>query len=247
MDRIFKCHCSCYGKIAGRVGLTEKQLARMDELTTRKYSDSAKPLTQNMEDELKMLQHEHANPQLPATAITYLRQWYADDKEEVYSKYLDKGRYVEDELIDFMAVELGLGLAEKNTDQREDDYFIGTCDVNAPGFVVDTKAAWDNTLLQTKTDSLESDYEWQIRGYMRLWDKQEGVIFYGLVNTPPEVNYDREVTYDHIPASQRWVAYKVKRDLKIEQEMVERVKLCRTWLEGYDKLVKSRLGKLHEI
>lgn len=229
------------------MGLTDKQLVRMNELSERKNSASAKPLTTIMEAELKQLQHEHNNPQLPATASTFLKEWYSDDKETVFSKYLDKGNYVEKELIDFMAVQLGFGLADKNTEEKEDDYFIGTCDVDFPKLIVDVKAPFTNTTLQSSVSVVEVDYPFQGRGYLRLWDKEEFILFYGLMNTPPECNYDREVTYDHIPANERWIAYKIKRDLKIEQEMIERVKLCRTWLDGYDKLVKSRLGKLHEI
>lgn len=232
----------------GAMGLTEIQQAKFDELYKRKYDPSAKPLTNNMELELSKLHYQLSNPTLPATATTFLREWYANDYEPVFSRYTDKGNYVESDLIDFMAVQLGFGLAQKNTDPpREDEYFIGTCDVETPNLIVDVKAPWNRTTLQQNVDKIDPDYEWQLRGYMRLWDKQEAILFYGLMDTPPEVNFEREVIYSDMKDSDRWIGYKITRDLELEQSIIDRVKLCRTWLDGYDKLVKNKIGKLHLI
>jgi hypothetical protein len=54
-----------------------------------------------------------------------------------------------------------------------------------------------------------------------------------------------EVSYDDIPAEHRWVAYKVQRDVTIEQQIIQRVIECREWLTKYDKLVQSSIGKIH--
>jgi hypothetical protein len=67
------------------------------------------------------------------------------------------------------------------------------------------------------------------------------------MNTPEEANYDGEVIYDDMPPNERWIAYKIKRDVTIEQEIIARVIQCRAWLEEYDVRVKSRLGKVIEI
>lgn len=243
MDRVFKIHCSQIGCIMGRMGLTEIQEARLTELNKR-FDGHGLPLTANMVKEREELLERFNNPELPATAKTYLHQWYAGDEIELDNKYVNKGNYVESDLIDFMASKLGLGFAEKNIETKEDDYLIGTCDVDPPEFIVDVKAMWNNTTLHQNIEKITPDYEWQLRGYMRLWNKQTAILFYGLLDTPAEVNYDREVSYSHIPENERWIAYKVERDLAIENQIIERVKLCRTYLEGHDKLVKSRLGKL---
>jgi hypothetical protein len=52
---------------------------------------------------------------LSVTCKTFLKEWYANEYEEIHSKYIDKGNQVENELIDFMAIQLGYGMAEKNT------------------------------------------------------------------------------------------------------------------------------------
>lgn len=246
MDRIFRIHCSQISKIMGAMGLTEIQVSRMKELQDRK-DGIGKPLTSNMESELSALSNKHTNPELPQTAKTFLREWYANDREEIYSKYTDKGNYVEGDVIEMMADVLGFGLGEKNIEERSDEYFIGTCDVAYPKVVVDTKAPWNRTTLQSNLEAIDDGYELQGRGYMRLWNVNEFILFYGLVNTPADVNHDNEVIFDDKPINERWVAYKIKRDIIIENAIIERVKLCRTWLENYDVFVKSRIGKIIEI
>jgi len=244
----FKIHCSQIGKIMGRMGLTDNQLITYNELFIRKYTEGAKPLTAKMEAELNALHEKHINPELPATATTFLKEWYAGDREDIWSKFVDKGNYVESELIEFMGEQLGEGFASKNQNPpKEDEYFIGTCDVELSNVIIDVKAAWNITTLHAALNGIDPDHEWQGRGYMRLYYKPEFIVFTGLMNTPAEVNFDREIIYDHIPANERWVAYKVTRDVTIEDEIIERVKMCRAWLKKYDQLVKSNIGKIHSI
>lgn len=248
MNRIFKIHCSQIGKIMGRMGLTEKQEEEYNALYKRKNTEGEKPLTKKMEADLAELQRKKDNPELPSTATTFLKQWYAGEREEIYSRYIDKGNYVESDLIEFMGEQLGFDYAVKNQNPPiEDEYFIGTCDVELLKLIVDTKAAWDITTLHAALNGIDPDHEWQGRGYMRLYNKPEFIVFTGLMNTPAECNYDREVIYDHIPANERWVAYKVYRTVAIEMQIIDRVKLCRKWLEEYDKYVKSLIGRTHTI
>ena len=92
---------------------------------------------------------------LSVTAQTYLREWYANDNEEIYSKYLFKGNMVENDLIDFAMSQLGLGIADKNTEQRENEYMIGTPDVVLDELVLDVKAgitAFDLQMLEILRD-----------------------------------------------------------------------------------------------
>ena len=96
MDRIFKIHCSAIGEIMGQVGLTEKQKLRLFELATRE-----KALTDLMQLEYDTLMFKRDNPELPETAKTFLQNWYANDQEQIHSKFIDKGNQVEIELIEW--------------------------------------------------------------------------------------------------------------------------------------------------
>lgn len=240
----FKIHCSQIGKIMGRVGLTDIQLARMIELDERS-NGKGKPLTENMVKELITLERIHENPTLPATCTTYLHEWYANDFDEISTKYTNKGEMVENDLIDFAISQLGYGVGEKNLQSRSDEYLVGTCDVVLPDAIMDVKAPWSReTLHKQLIAGLDKDYEWQLRGYMHLYDRTKSILFYGLMDTPPEVNYTNEVIYSDMPDNERWFAYNVTHDSSRIQEVIERVKACRIYLEGYDAVIKSKLGRV---
>lgn len=182
--------------------------------------------------------------QLSVTCKTFLKEWYANEFEEIHSKYIDKGNQVENELIDFMAIQLGYGMAEKNTITLHDEFMVGTCDVNFPDLVVDVKAPYNRKTLQDNVDGINSDYEWQLQGYMNLYDKPKAILFYGLMDTP-ETDWTMEVVYSDMPDQERWIAYSVIRNDELIQAIKDRVLMCRAWLEEYDILVKSKLGRIN--
>lgn len=182
--------------------------------------------------------------ELSAACKTHLHTWYANENEEIYSKYIEKGNAVEDDLIDFMAEQLGFGMAEKNKISVSDEYIQGTCDVALLDTIVDVKSAWNRkTLHQQVVDGLDKDYEWQLLGYCHLYKKSNGILFFGLMNTP-ETNRSDEVIYDDMPANERWHAYNVPFDAERINLVIERVKQCRVYLEGYDNMIKNKLGKI---
>lgn len=192
----------------------------------------------------KIMSNAKKAGELSQTCITFLKEWYAGDHEQIQSKYLDKGNEVEQDNIDLMAKVLGFGLADKNRVTLSDEFMIGTCDVDLPSCVVDVKSPWNNKTLLDNIYGIDSDYEWQIRGYLRLYRKQKGILFYGLQNTP-ETDYYPEISFDHLPEDKRWLAYTIERDETLENMIVTRVLQCRDWLAEYDVLVKSMLGKVH--
>lgn len=183
--------------------------------------------------------------ELSQTCKTYLHEWYANDREEIYSKYMEKGINVEPELIDFMAVQLGFGMAEKNIVRLHDEFIEGECDVDLPNCIVDVKASWNRTTLHKQViEGLDKDYEWQLIGYCHLYKKPKGILFYGLMNTP-ETNYSDEIVFEDMPNELRWLAYEVPASEEKVKAIIERVKQCREYLLEYDKLIKSKLGKLN--
>lgn len=194
----------------------------------------------------KIMSNAKTKGELSATCKTFLMEWYANDREQIHSKYIMKGNLVEIDLIDFMAEQIGLGMAEKNEVTVHNEWMVGTCDVITNHLIVDVKAAWSRkTLQQQAIEGMNPDYEWQGRGYMALYERPTFIVFHGLMNTPEEANYDGEVVYDDLPDNERWVAYQVQRDVTIEQQIIQRVIQCREWLEEYDKKMLATLGKIH--
>ena len=182
---------------------------------------------------------------LSAGCKTYLENWYANDKEEIHSKYFDKGKMVENECIDLMASVLDKGLAYKNDEYLEDEYFTGTCDVQLDDCIVDVKSVWGRKGLHAACNGLDKDYELQLRGYMHLYGKPNSILFYGLLDTPEECNYGNEVIYSDMPTDERWVAYSVESDSEVIQSIIDKVVKCREYLQEYDLKIKSKLGKIN--
>lgn len=224
MEKLFRVHCSQIHKIMG--GAKNKSIPK-------NASEGVANLIK-LTNELK----------LSGDCITHLTEWYSGDREEIHSKYLDKGNEVEKDNIDFMASVLGFGMADKNMVQMSDEFMIGECDVDLPSCVVDIKSPWNNKTLLDNIYGMDSDYEFQLRGYMRLYRKPKAILFYGLQNTP-ETDYYPEIKFDHLPENKRWIAYEIDRDETIENQIITKVMNCRIWLDAYDKLVNERIGRIN--
>ena len=193
----------------------------------------------------KIMSNAKVKGELSQTCKTYLHEWYANDKEEIHSKYIDKGNEVENDLIDFMAVQLGFGMAEKNRARLHDEYFEGECDVDLPSCIVDVKAAWNRTTLhKVVIEGINSDYEWQLLGYCHLYRKPKGILFHGLMNTPSN-DWEDEIIFEDMDDSLRWIAFEVLYSEDKINAIIERVKQCREYLIEYDKLITSKLGKIN--
>lgn len=182
--------------------------------------------------------------ELPQTCKTYLHTWYANDQEEIFSKYMEKGNEVEDDLIDFMARQLGYGMAEKHRQGASDEFIQGECDVNLHDCIVDVKASWSRKTLHDQVlNGLDNDYEMQLKGYCHLYGKPKGILFFGLMNTP-ETNWSPEIIYEDMPEKERWLAYTVPADPEFIESVKQRVLLCREYLVKHDQLIKSKLGTI---
>lgn len=193
----------------------------------------------------KIMSNAKVKGELSQTCKTHLHEWYANDKDEIHSKYIDKGNEVENDLIDFMAVQLGFGMAEKNRARLHDEYFEGECDVDLPSCIVDVKAAWNRTTLhKVVIEGINSDYEWQLLGYCHLYRKPKGILFHGLMNTPSN-DWEDEIIFEDMDDSLRWIAFEVLYSEDKINAIIERVKQCREYLIEYDKLITSKLGKIN--
>jgi len=181
--------------------------------------------------------------ELSQTCITYLKTWYSGDIEELDSKYLTKGIILEDEAIEFASKVLyGDIKAFKNENIYSNDWLIGTPDVVLENSIIDTKCSWNRKTFLDSALDLNTDYEWQLRGYMMLCEKPFSTLFYYLGDTPAEANYGKRVTYSHLENFERWVAYEFIRDFSIEQQIIDKVEQCREWLKKYDASIQERIG-----
>lgn len=197
----------------------------------------------------KIMSNAKKEGELSETCKTYLIQWLTDDFDDIDSKYLRKGNIQEDRCIEFACDVLGFSGLQKNTIRMSNDWVEGTCDVDdeITDTIIDTKCSWSYKTLQDSALKLNSDYEWQLRGYMWLYNRSKSILFYGLLDTPAEANYGIKVIWEDLPIEERWVAYSFERDLEIEEKIKDRIIKCREWLDNYNGEVKKKLGIINQI
>jgi hypothetical protein len=171
-------------------------------------------------------------------AKTYIRELAAQElfgvDFEVSSRQMEKGIRCEPDSIALLNQVRGLAL-EKNTERRTDEYLTGECDLfdepDSAGY--DLKTAWSiATFPIVPMDCTSTLYEWQCRGYLRLWNAQTWSVAYALVNTPEDlIGYESQALHfvDHIPPHHRLTTWTVTRDANKEALMVERIKAARLY------------------
>lgn len=189
---------------------------------------------------------------LSVGAKTYIRELAAQEifgvDFVISSKAIEKGIECEDSAITLLNRVRGLDLS-KNAERRSNDFITGECDLfderRKRGH--DIKCSWSiQTFPILETDCLDKLYEWQMRGYMALWDADEWEVNYCLVDTP-----DRLIGFDPMelhfvsgfPEQMRITTWTVKRDQEKEAAIFEKVRHA----SEYFKQVIAEFDKTHAI
>jgi hypothetical protein len=183
---------------------------------------------------------------LGTSLTTYLKKWYAEEKsgvkEDIHSKYFEKGINCEQEAIDICAERFGLGMLEKNQVHFNDEHFQGTPDVITDEYVIDTKCSWDYaTFLDAITSPINKDYEAQLQVYMHLLGLKKARLVYVLLDTPEFVNYGKEVIFSHMPIEERFFSFDIDYDAELIEKMQKKVDNCKKFISEYDSKIKSLL------
>ena len=189
---------------------------------------------------------------LSVGAKTYIRELAKQDifgiEFEFSSKETQKGIEVEDESIALLNRVRGLNLV-KNTERRSNGFITGECDLfdqlRRRGH--DLKSSWSaKTFPGWPNDCDDSLYEWQMRGYMLLWDADEWEVNYALVDTP-----DRLIGFEplqlhvvgHIPEHLRLTTWLIERDPVKEAAIEAKVKVARDY---YAEVIRE-FDRLHAL
>ena len=175
---------------------------------------------------------------LSVGAKTAVRELFAQElfgvDFEVSSKQIEKGLQVEGESIALLNRVRCLSLT-KNTERRKNDWITGECDLfdaeRRRGH--DLKSSWSiATFPVCESACVDKLYEWQMRGYMWLWDADEWEVNYALVNTPERLIGYEPITLhfvDHIPEHHRLTTWVIKRDRSLEDRIAEKVEAARVY------------------
>jgi hypothetical protein len=174
---------------------------------------------------------------LSVGAKTYIRQLVAQEvfafEPQLDVRPAQKGIEVEDLCIAMVGRRYGLELS-KNFERRHNGLITGEADITYPGAGRDIKASWSlATFPIVAEDCKDSLYEWQMRGYMMLWDVDCWHVDYCMVSTPEHlIGWEDPALHhvDYIPEAQRITTWTVTRDAAKEAAIREKVPAAREYM-----------------
>jgi hypothetical protein len=175
---------------------------------------------------------------LSVGAKTYIRELAAQEifgvDFVVSSKAMEKGIVCEPDSIDLFNRVRGLSLV-KNAERRSNEFLTGECDLfnDEARRGHDIKTSWSVATFPISTVDCEDKlYEWQMRGYMALWDAQEWEVNYCLVDTPDKlIGFEPLPLHvvSHIPENMRLTTWCIQRDDEKEAAMYQKVMHARKY------------------
>ena len=180
---------------------------------------------------------------LSETAKSYIKsiakQDYFGYDVELNNKYVTKGIQCEEHSIALLNDVLFTNY-EKNTERKSTDILTGEADIYTPELIIDIKTSWSfETFPATPDDINIKDYEYQLRGYMFLYDVNKASLAYCMVNTPPDlIGFENEQMHvigdNKIESLVTMVT--IERDLELEKNMLN---TCRQAIDFYSEYISK--------
>ena len=167
---------------------------------------------------------------LSETTKSYLKEWAISEmfgvKNEIKSKYTERGLQDEDKAIDLMMTVLDLPFTIKNEQYFENDYFCGTPDLIVGDTVYDAKCVWSCFTFPIFEKELQNkDYFYQLQIYMHLTGCKKAVLSYVLLDNDV-IGHKYQVE-----PKQRIKTFEFEYDPEVIEKLKEKVILSREFLK----------------
>jgi hypothetical protein len=206
---------------------------------------------------------------LSATAKSHLIKVYSREywnrERKVTTKQMEKGTTEEREGIRLLG-EFDGNKYRKNTIQLDNLFLRGTPDIiHVPNKeIIDLKLSWDTeTFLPKLVDKLDSDYYYQLQGYLYLTGMDIGRVSYVLVNASDKLILDEkrrllysmdvvseespeylqaaaeleyQMIFDDIPLHEKVINKIVERDEAVIEQIAAKVEKAREYLQYFHQL-----------
>ena len=178
---------------------------------------------------------------LSETTKSYIRAVAKQDfygyNVELNNKYINKGKMQENDSIALLNT-VNFTSMVKNTERVNNEWLTGEADIVLDDQIIDIKTSWSlETFPATPEEGINKDYEWQLRAYLFLYDKQYASLVYCMVTTHPSLLNEWENLslhqVDHIDASKRITTLSFERDLELEEEIKVRLHYCTEYYVKY--------------
>lgn len=265
----FKISCSAIGRImtdSKELSKAEKIKRLIADINERKVKrdalkdglkskEAATEKINSLTLELEALRKLPDTVNLSETCKTYCKDWVTEQiygrRKEFSSKQTDKGNKTEFDAVELLECFYNWKFAAKNSSRKANDFMSGECDIVLDDTIVDIKSSFTCfTFPIFETKIPDTDYEWQIQGYMSLWGKPKGMVSYVLMDMPDEM-IDRELRYkfkdgytkeqyeadyakyiySNIDTKYRVKSFEFEYDANKIEQVEARVKLCREYIE----------------
>lgn len=192
----------------------------------------------------------------------YIREKYGR-KKDIVTKQMEKGLLVEEESITLLS-RVWKKMLYKNEERLNNDFLTGLPDIfegesiNNADSITDIKSSYDLfTFISKIDDKLDSDYYYQLQGYMALSGAKQANIAYCLVNTPEHIiagekyrlfkamnciseespeyikeamQMEKNMIFNDIPKEERVLIFQVQRDDDVIKSIYEKVIKARVYL-----------------
>jgi hypothetical protein len=196
----------------------------------------------------KLMTNGRGKNEMGQTAKSYIKQVAKENfygyRSQINSKYIEKGLMQEQDSIDLLNTVRFEGYVKNNV-RMVDELMTGEADIITDASIIDIKTSWSlDTFPVIAEDGYDAIYEWQLRAYMRLYDRPKAELIYCMVTTSNELLNEWENLdihrVDHIAPEKRITVLSFDRDDAKEQEMVERLELCTEYYNEYYKLLEAK-------
>lgn len=196
----------------------------------------------------KLMANDRSGKNMGQTAKSYIEQIAKETffkyRTEINSKYIDKGQQQEHDSIELLNI-VRQESYSKHIGRVENEYLTGECDILADDRIIDVKTSWSwDTWPELPKKAQNSDYEWQMRAYMMLYDRNMAEVIHCMVTTDPDLlsAYDNHELHqvDHIPADKRITVVSYERDILLEAEIMDRLKMCSEYYDEYMQQLNNK-------
>lgn len=195
---------------------------------------------------------------LSESAKSYCKEWLISEitgkKKDIRSKYLSRGKAMEETAIKGrVSNHYGVAL-EKNENQLENEYFTGEYDTDTEEIVIDVKIPFDCFTFPYFETEVDKNYYGQLQIYQELRKKKKGSLFYCLENgsekqindlswqiareigkDEPDIEEwdmaESELSYDHLPEALRKKVFEFDYDEAYIRKAEKMVIACRKYIE----------------
>lgn len=185
---------------------------------------------------------------LSETAKSEIRRIAKEDffgySSEIKTKPMIKGTDWEQDGIDLLN-NVRFTKYTKNKLRVENEYMSGCCDILLDDLIIDIKSSWSlETFPATPSEGESSDYEWQGRAYMWLYDRPEFELIYTMYDTHDDLltDWDNRTIHkvNHIPSHHRITVITYQRDEQYEDLIREKLIHCNEYYSQYVNILNNK-------